>query len=95
MVTLRTLQSAANNQHSSAPMTWRALQSQGISIDYDAFAARWESDPILKQLVDRFDANGLVIKTNNGEDPQQHTGHKENELARMAKRAAHKHRQFD
>lgn len=26
--------------------------------------ARFEADPVLQQLVDRYDENGLVIKTN-------------------------------
>ena len=69
MATLRAIQSAANNQGSEAQMTWKALNSADAgmgspNIDYDRFAARWETDPILKKLVDRFDANGLVIKTN-------------------------------
>ena len=76
-MTLRALQSAANNTNSEAPMTWIALNRAGQNfgspaIDYDRFAARWESDPILKQLVDRFDGHGLVIKTNaNSEEPEQ------------------------
>lgn len=76
-------------------MTWTALNHAGQTmgapmVDYDRFAARWESDPILKKLVDRFDGNGLVIKTNSGEEPTQ-TGHKEREgksqVSQMAKRA--------
>ena len=40
-------------------MTWDALNQTGQQygapdIDYDRFAARWESDPIIKKLVDRF-----------------------------------------
>jgi hypothetical protein len=42
------------------------------AIDYDRFAARWKSDPVLKSIVDRFDGHGLVIKTANGaEQPEQ------------------------
>jgi hypothetical protein len=56
-------------------MTWKALSSAtqdsgAPSIDYTAFNARWaqeESLPpeqqILHNLVDRFDNQGLVIKT--------------------------------
>ena len=94
MSTLRALQSSANNQNAEAPMTWRALSHAAANmgaphIGYDEFAARWETDPILKKLVDRFDANGLVIKTNNkGEKP----AHKEPEgiVDRTAKHAARK-----
>lgn len=52
-------------------MTWRALnainQNEGAPfIDFERFAARYDSEDetgILHQLVDRFDKNGLVIKT--------------------------------
>lgn len=89
--TLRALQSAANNQNTQAQMTWKALNVAARNlgapeIDYDRFAARWESDPMLKQIVDRFDGNGLVIKTNE-KDPRQQTSHKEREVHKMAKRA--------
>lgn len=93
-MTLRAIQSSANNQNTQAPMTWIALNQAGKnfgapSIDYDRFAARWETDPILKQLVARFDGNGLVIKTNEKE-PSAKTSHKEREVSRMAKRATRK-----
>jgi hypothetical protein len=75
-------------------MTWIALNQAcknlgAPSIDYDRFAARWETDPVLKQLVDRFDGSGLVIKTNEKE-PNMKTSHKEREVSKMAKRATHK-----
>jgi hypothetical protein len=57
------------------------------AIDYDRFAARWDSDPVLKSIVDRFDGNGLVIKTdNNAQQPEQGTP-QPNEVEKMAKRA--------
>jgi hypothetical protein len=58
-------------------MTWDALNQAGQNygapdIDYDRFAARWESDPVLKQLVARFDGQGVVVKTKGAEDePEQ------------------------
>jgi len=95
-MTLRALQAAANRQGTEAPMTWTALAHAGQNfgaptIDYDRFAARWESDPILKQLVDRFDGAGLVVKTDDQEQATQ-TSHKEREgdVARMAKHASKK-----
>ena len=94
MATLRALQSSADNKNAEAPMTWRALSQAAANlgapnIGYDEFAARWESDPILKKLVDRFDASGLVIKTNNKADKP---AHKEPEgiVNRTAKHAARK-----
>lgn len=98
-MTLRALQSAANNQGTSAPMTWTALSNAGSNygsptIDYDRFAARWESDPILKQLVDKFDGSGLTIKTNQKDQVPQGQS-KEREISKMAKRATSKKRKFD
>ena len=65
-------------------MTWTALNRAASNygapaIDYDRFAARWETDPVLKQIVDRFDGSGLVIKTQaHSDEPevtqQQDTG---------------------
>ena len=77
VLTLRALQSAADHKGTEAPMTWDALNQTGQQygapdIDYDRFAARWESDPILKKLVDRFDGHGVVIKTQkHAEQPEQ------------------------
>jgi len=58
-------------------MTWDAINQLGQQygapdIDYDRFAARWDADPVLKQLVARFDGHGLVVKTKNKEaEPEQ------------------------
>lgn len=83
-MTLRALQAAADNKGTEAPMTWTALNRAASNygapaIDYDRFAARWETDPVLKQIVDRFDGSGLVIKTQaHSDEPevtqQQDTG---------------------
>ena len=95
-MTLRALQSAANNSNSEAPMSWRALNAQGAAtgsptIDYDRFAAQWDAEDetgVLHQLVDRFDGQGLVIKTNaQGVDqPEQGQG-QTGMMAAAAKRA--------
>lgn len=53
-------------------MTWRAINAAGQAngapaIDYERFAAQYDAEDengILHHLVDRFDQNGLVIKTN-------------------------------
>lgn len=96
VLTLRAIQSAANNQHSEAPMTWSAINHAGRAygapeIDYDRFAARWDTDPILKSLVARFDGRGLVIKTQ-GQDSEHEMGQGDDGAAidQMAKRAAEK-----
>lgn len=88
------MQAAADNKGTEAPMTWTALNRAASNygapaIDYDRFAARWETDPILKQIVDRFDGAGLVIKTQAQSDEpevaqQQQDG---GEVEKMAKSA--------
>ena len=77
-------------------MTWDAINQAGSQygapdIDYDRFAARWESDPILKQLVARFDGHGVVVKTD-AKEPKQMQGEpaKPSMVAQMAKRATDK-----
>jgi len=95
-MTLRALQSAANNDRSQAQLTWDAINQTGHefggpNIDYDRFAARWETDPVLKQLVSRFDGHGLVIKTDVHE-PKPGVGEppKPSLVSKMAKRATDK-----
>ena len=93
-MTLRALQAAADNKGIEAPMTWTALNRAASNygapaIDYDRFAARWDQDPTLQQIVDRFDGSGLVIKTQAQSDEpevdqQQQDG---GEVAQMAKSA--------
>ena len=88
---MRSLQSDANIDQETSSLTWRALNSlakdQGApAIDYDRFAARWESDPILKALVSKFDGSGLTLKTKEKDNPPvqaEPTG----EVEKMAKRA--------
>jgi len=89
---LRFLQSQDSNPDSPSEgvHTWRDLQqklrSAGLNIGYDTFKARWDTDPILKKLVDRFDGHGVVLKTNN---PQLAQGDKakKSSIDTMAKRA--------
>jgi len=79
-------------------LSWDAVNQLGQQygspdIDYDRFAARWESDPILKKLVDRFDGHGLVIKTQkHAEQPEQGNPEKKaaNAVDQMAKSATKK-----
>lgn len=86
---LRTEQGAANNQRTQAPLSWDALNNMGVPINYDAFAARWDSPdegPLLKKLVAKFDGRGLLVKTNEKE-PSEKSSVKPNEVEKMAKRA--------
>ena len=87
------LQKAADGQGIESPMTWRAINSalrgEAPKVTYSAYSARWEKEPILKQLVDRFDGNGLQVKTAAKDQPEQ--GQKKtNAMGKMAKRATDK-----
>lgn len=57
-------------------MTWQtinqATQGEGApDIDYERFASRFDQDPVLQQLVARFDGRGVVLKTDEKEPPAQ------------------------
>ena len=88
------LQKAADDQGIQSPMTWQAINSAlrgkgAPAVKYSTFSARWEKEPILKQLVDRFDGNGLQVKTAAKDKPEQ--GNKNaNAMSKMAKRATDK-----
>ena len=50
--------------------------------------ARYESDPILQQIVDRYDESGLVVKTNHSTlEPTTQYNEPESEVSKMAKHA--------
>jgi hypothetical protein len=60
------------------------------AIDYDRFAARWEQDPILKKIVDRFDGQGVVLKTQAHQEQPGQGKPQPQEIDKMAKRATAK-----
>lgn len=66
----------------------------GQEVDYDAFKSQFDSNPQMKNLVDKFDENGIIIKTKNkAGEPTQLAAKKEkakNNVAASAKRAAAK-----
>jgi hypothetical protein len=43
----------------------------GQEMDYDLFKVKFDSDPSLKKLVDRFDGQGVVIKTKEKQQPTE------------------------
>ena len=94
--TLRGLQSSANRSDSVAPMTWRALNALGQNygspeIDYERFSALWDAEGengVLHQIVDKFDASGLVIKTREQQAEPEQQKARENNISKTAKRAA-------
>jgi hypothetical protein len=77
--TLRFLQSIDQQKGTNGIHPWPELQtklrSSGMSIRFDTFKQRWENpttpdDQELHNIVDRFDGNGLVLKTGEAELPQ-------------------------
>ena len=88
------MQKAADDQNIQSPLTWRALNrilssQQAPLVRYREFSARWEKEPILKQLVDRFDGHGLVVKTA-AKDQLEQGQKKTGAMDKMAKRATDK-----
>lgn len=65
----------------------------GQSLDYDAFKAAFDSNPSFKNLIDKFDADGVTIKTKNQAEPAGVPGDKAKAQANVistAKKAAAK-----
>ena len=71
-----------------------ALGDEEGNDSYNAFAARWdnpEEGEVLKRFVDRFDGNGVVLKTGDSESqPEKGQGKKSGQVDQMAKRATQK-----
>jgi hypothetical protein len=96
----KSIQSSANNERSQAPLTWDAINKMASSygapyIDYDRFAARFETDDVLKSLVDRFDGSGVLLKTNvqpGSEAEVDGESNSESEVSKMADHAMSKSR---
>jgi hypothetical protein len=65
----------------------------GQDVNYDSFKAEFDSRPEMKNLVDKFDANGVTIKTKNKVQEPGQPGDKNKAMAGVkssAKRAASK-----
>ena len=63
----------------------------GQNLDYDSFKAQFDTNPQLKSIVDRFDDNGITIKTKNKAEPESIPGQKKtSSIEASAKRAAAK-----
>lgn len=96
ILTLRAIQSNANQANSGASLSWDAINNMGRqfgspSIDFDRFAARFDSDPVIQGMVDNFDKSGVVLKTQSSQQ-QAPTGQQAPEegnpmMAAAAKRA--------
>ena len=75
-MTIRAIQSNANQTKTGASLSWDAINNMGQQfgapgIDFDRFAARFDSDPVLQGMVDNFDKSGIVLKTQSSQQQAQ------------------------
>lgn len=90
---LRNLIAQANSQSQTSYLSWSALNNlmQNIGkaqFDYDSFKAAYDSNPVVKNLVSRFDAKGVELKTIKTTPKKAEDGKKESSISKMAKNAA-------
>lgn len=93
---LRNLVSQANSQQQPSYLSWTALNNlmQNVGdeqFDYDSFKVSYDSNPMIKNLVTRFDARGIELKTRN-KNPKKGQPEKEGEVSKMAKAATARRR---
>ena len=90
---LQTTQAAANNQHIGASLSWTAINNTinrvpgGVNIDFNSFPARYDADPILQSLVQSYDSNGVILKTDKDEIQSAMPVHKTGQVDKMARHA--------
>ncbi len=94
IVVLRSIQNTANDKHTSASMTWdainRATQVYGApDIDYERFAQLYDNDPTLQSIIDNFDQRGVQIKTNAGSPSPEMMGSADKGKSMVAAAAKH------
>lgn len=97
---MQSILSNANFDQETSSLTWRALNSlaaqQGApAIDYRRFDKRWNDEGeegMLHHIVDRYDGQGLVLKTDEQDHPEVQGGEKPGQISAMAKRATAKAR---
>lgn len=73
---LSNLQSRANSKKSTAKYSWDAISGlmqnvTGQKVDYDLFKVMFDSNPKVKNLVNRFDGMGIEIKTKEKQRPTE------------------------
>ena len=91
---LRNQISQADRQQQPSYLSWDALNNlmQNIGdeqFDYDSFKNSYDTNPMIKQLVQRFDARGVELKTRT-KNPKKAQPGGEGEVAKMAKAATNR-----
>ena len=90
---LRNLVSQANSQQQSSYLSWAALNNlmQNVGkeqFDYDSFKSTYDENPVIQNLIHKFDAKGVELKTQKTTPKKAETGKKESSISKMAKSAA-------
>ena len=91
---LRNQVSQADRQQQPSYLSWDALNSvmQNIGdeqFDYDSFKNSYDTNPMIKQLVQRFDARGVELKTKT-KNPKKAQPAGKSEISKMAKAATNR-----
>ena len=91
---LRNLISQANSQQQTSYLSWPALNNlmQNVGdeqFDYDSFKSSYDSSPMIKAMVKRFDARGVELKTRK-KDNKTPQGGSDNTISKMAKSATNR-----
>ena len=91
---LRNQISQADGQYQPSYLSWDALNSlmQNVSdaqFDYDSFKNSYDTNPMIQQLVQRFDGRGVELKTKT-KNPKKAQPGGEGEVAKMAKAATNR-----
>lgn len=91
VLVLRNLISQADNQNQPSYLSWDALNKimQNIGdeqFDYNSFKNSYDSSPMVKNLVHRFDNRGVELKTKTTV-PNKKQGQKQTDVSKMAKAA--------
>jgi hypothetical protein len=91
---LRNQISQADTQYQSGYLSWDALNSlmQNVGdaqFDYDSFKNSYDTNPMIQQLVQRFDGRGVELKTKT-KNPKKGQPGGEGEVAKMAKAATNR-----
>lgn len=87
------LQNKADSNRLPAVHTYLDINNSlddGISVDYSSFDKIFNSDPRIQNIVQRYDGNGIVLKTKAKPQDQVTVNKKSSTLDSMAKRAASK-----
>jgi hypothetical protein len=91
VLVLRNLISQANTQNQPSYLSWDALNKvmQNIGdeqFDYDSFKNSYDTSPMVKNLIHKFDNRGVELKTKKS-TPNKKQGQKQTDVEKMAKAA--------